>query len=84
LALVREQAQRLQRQSDELAAMRETVQERKVIEQAKAWLMQQHQYDEQQAWQTLRKTAMNQNKRVIDIAQALLSVSAALSAAARR
>ena len=76
LSLVREQAQRLQRQADELATMRATLEERRVIDQAKAWLMQQHGYGEQAAWQALRKSAMNQNKRVIDIAQAVLAVAA--------
>ena len=76
LSLVREQAQRLQRQADELATMRATLEERRVIDQAKAWLMQQHGYGEQAAWQALRKSAMNQNKRIIDIAQAVLAVAA--------
>lgn len=76
LSLVREQAQRLQRQADELAAMRATLDERRIIDQAKVWLMEQHDYSEQQAWQALRKSAMNQNKRIIDIAQAVLAVAA--------
>ncbi|RPD98431.1 ANTAR domain-containing protein [Candidatus Pantoea deserta] len=76
LSLVREQAQRLQRQAEELATMRASLNERRAIEQAKAWLMQQHGYDEQSAWQALRKSAMNQNKRTIDIAQAVLAVAA--------
>ncbi|MFH8134325.1 nitrate- and nitrite sensing domain-containing protein [Pantoea osteomyelitidis] len=78
LSLVREQAQRLQMQADELAAMRATLDERRVIDQAKAWLMQQHGYSEENAWQTLRKSAMNQNRRIIDIAQAILAVAATL------
>ncbi|WP_130834873.1 nitrate regulatory protein [[Erwinia] mediterraneensis] len=78
LALVREQAQRLQAQADELASLRATLDERRVIDQAKAWLMQQHGYSEEQAWQTLRKSAMNQNRRIIDIAQAILAVAATL------
>jgi AmiR/NasT family two-component response regulator len=56
--------------------MRATLEERRVIDQAKAWLMQQHGYGEQAAWQALRKSAMNQNKRIIDIAQAVLAVAA--------
>lgn len=78
LSLVREQAQRLQAQADELATMRATLDERRVIDQAKAWLMQQHGYSEENAWQTLRKSAMNQNRRIIDIAQAILAVAATL------
>ncbi|ERK17955.1 MAG: nitrate- and nitrite sensing domain-containing protein [Pantoea sp.] len=78
LSLIREQAQRLQAQADELASMRASLDERKVIDQAKGWLMQQHGYSEQDAWQTLRKSAMNQNKRILEIAQAILAVAATL------
>lgn len=80
LSLIREQAQRLQAQADELASMRASLDERKIIDQAKGWLMQQHGYSEQDAWQTLRKSAMNQNKRILDIAQAILAVAATLKA----
>ena len=79
LALIENQARRLQAQSDELAAIQATLAERKQIDRAKALLMQHHQCDEQQAWHTLRKMAMDQNKRVYEIAQALLAVSAALT-----
>ncbi|WP_313689991.1 nitrate- and nitrite sensing domain-containing protein [Pantoea sp.] len=78
LSLIREQAQRLQTQADELASMRASLDERKIIDQAKGWLMQQHGYSEQDAWQTLRKSAMNQNKRILEIAQAILAVAATL------
>ena len=79
LALIENQAQRLQAQSDELAAMHATLAERKQIDRAKALLMQHHQYDEQQAWHTLRKMAMDQNKRVAEIAGAMVDVAAAFS-----
>lgn len=77
LGLVQEQSQRLQAQDDELAAMRATLNERKQIDQAKALLIRLHSYSEEQAWQTLRKMAMDQNRRMVDIASALLSVAAA-------
>ena len=77
LTMLEQQAQRLQAQSDELAAMRVALTQRKEIERAKALLMQHHQCDEEQAWHTLRKMAMNQNKRVWEIAQALVAVSSA-------
>lgn len=79
LTMLEQQAQRLQAQSDELAAMRVALTQRKEIERAKALLMQHHQCDEEQAWHTLRKMAMNQNKRVWEIAQALVAVSSAFS-----
>jgi AmiR/NasT family two-component response regulator len=50
-----------------------------VIDQAKHWLMQQQGFTEEAAWQALRKSAMNQNKRVLEIAQAVLAVAKTLS-----
>ena len=79
LTLIQQQAQRLQAQADELAIMRATLNDRKQIDQAKALLMNHHQCSEEQAWQTLRKMAMNQNKRVAEIAAAMLSVAAAFA-----
>jgi hypothetical protein len=80
LTLIREQSQRLKTQADELASMRASQDERKIIDQAKSWLMQQHGFSEQDAWQALRKSAMNQNKRVLEIALAVLAVAATLKA----
>lgn len=79
LTLIQQQAQRLQAQADELAMMRATLNDRKQIDQAKLLLMKHHQCSEEQAWQTLRKMAMNQNKRVAEIAAAMLSVAAAFA-----
>ncbi|ARJ43842.1 hypothetical protein B1H58_18500 [Pantoea alhagi] len=79
LALIENQAQRLQAQEDELAAMHATLTERKQIDRAKALLMQHYQCDEQQAWHTLRKMAMDQNKRVGEVARAMIEVAAVFS-----
>ncbi|MGX9238843.1 nitrate- and nitrite sensing domain-containing protein [Pantoea ananatis] len=76
LSLIGEQSQHLQRQANELAAMRTTLEERKLLDQAKTWLMQQHGLSEEKAWQTLRKSAMDQNKRLPEIAQAIVTVAA--------
>ncbi|MCW0350014.1 nitrate regulatory protein [Pantoea ananatis] len=76
LSLIGEQSQHLQRQANELAAMRATLEERKLLDQAKTWLMQQHGLSEEKAWQTLRKSAMDQNKRLLEIAQAIVTVAA--------
>ncbi|MGK3141096.1 nitrate- and nitrite sensing domain-containing protein [Pantoea sp. C2G6] len=78
LSLIGEQSQRLQQQADELASMRASLDERRLIDQAKHWLMQQQGFSEEAAWQALRKSAMNQNKRVLEIAQAVLAVAATL------
>jgi len=79
LSLIGEQSQRLQQQADELASMRASLDERRVVDQAKHWLMQQQGFSEEAAWQALRKSAMNQNKRVLEIAQAVLAVAKTLS-----
>lgn len=79
LSLIGEQSQRLQQQADELASMRASLDERRVIDQAKHWLMQQQGFTEEAAWQALRKSAMNQNKRIMEIAQAVLAVAKTLS-----
>ena len=79
LSLIGEQSQRLQQQADELASMRASLDERRIIDQAKHWLMQQHGFSEEAAWQALRKSAMNQNKRVLEIAQAVMAVAATLN-----
>lgn len=76
LSLIGEQSQHLQRQANELAAMRATLKERKLLDQAKTWLMQQHGLSEEKAWQMLRKSAMDQNKRLPEIAQAIVTVAA--------
>ncbi|MGG6178427.1 nitrate- and nitrite sensing domain-containing protein [Pantoea allii] len=78
LSLIGEQSQRLQRQANELAAMRATLEERKLLDQAKNWLMQQHGLSEENAWQMLRKSAMDQNKRLPEIAQAIVTVAATM------
>ena len=46
--------------------------ERKVIDRAKGLLMQRHGLDEQKAYDKLRKSAMDKNLRVADVAQRLL------------
>lgn len=79
LTLIQQQSQRLQAQADELASMRATLNDRKQIDQAKLLLIKHQGCSEEQAWQMLRKMAMNQNKRVVDIAIAMLSVASAFA-----
>ncbi|MTD26149.1 nitrate regulatory protein [Erwinia sorbitola] len=83
LTLVQQQSRRLQDQDDELAAMRASIEDRKQIDRAKVLLMRHQGYSEDQAWQTLRKMAMDQNKRMVDIASALLAVASAFTTPAQ-
>jgi two-component system, response regulator / RNA-binding antiterminator len=51
------------------------LQERKVIDRAKGLLMQRQGLTEQQAYDKLRKTAMDKNLRVAVVAQRMLDVA---------
>jgi transposase len=76
LPLVRQQAFELQQLSGQLASLKDTLEERKLIEKAKSVLMAHQGMQEEQAWQTLRKMAMDKNQRMVEIARALLTVKA--------
>lgn len=71
-----EQEQELRRQLADtrtaLDARTAELQERKVIDRAKGKLMQRHQMGEQQAYEKLRKSAMDKNLRLVEVAQRLL------------
>ncbi|ENO77072.1 ANTAR domain-containing protein [Thauera sp. 27] len=69
------QAQRLQAMNDELAAVRTALDERKLIERAKGELMRHQGLAEDEAYRLLRRTAMNQGRRLVDVAQAVLAMS---------
>ncbi|CAI2021289.1 nitrate- and nitrite sensing domain-containing protein [Serratia ficaria] len=75
MEMIRQQSQRLQALSAELASAHATLHERKQVERAKGLLMQHRGLTEQQAHGLLRKMAMNQNRRLIDIAEAMLAVA---------
>ncbi|QCR37831.1 nitrate regulatory protein [Nissabacter sp. SGAir0207] len=74
LEVIQEQAQHLQRLSAELATLRTTLDERRQVERAKALLMQHRGLSEPAAHKALRDLAMAQNKKLVEIAQALLAV----------
>ncbi|MGQ8367069.1 nitrate- and nitrite sensing domain-containing protein [Glaciecola sp. 1036] len=71
--LIRGQAQHIQDMSNELAAAKEALSEQKVIDRAKLLLMQHMKITEQQAFKELRSTAMEQNVRIADLAQRIVS-----------
>jgi response regulator NasT len=66
---------RLQR---ELADAKSALEERKVIERAKGILMQTRQFSEEAAYALLRQTAMNEKKKLSDIAQSVVTAAALL------
>jgi hypothetical protein len=69
------QSLRLQAMSDELAAVRATLDERKLVERAKGVLMHHQGLAEDEAYRLLRQTAMNQGRRLVDVAQAVLAMA---------
>ncbi len=69
----------LRQMRTELAETRRALEERKVIERAKGLLMKAKGVSEDEAYALLRKTAMNQNRRVADVAEALVTASGLLS-----
>ncbi|TSE27167.1 Nitrate regulatory protein [Tepidimonas thermarum] len=83
LELVRTQTQRLQTMSAELDAVRASLNERKLIERAKGLLMAHRHLSEDEAHRMLRETAMNQNKRMVDVAEAVLAMANVLQARSR-
>ncbi len=63
----------------ELAETRRALEERKVIDRAKGLLMKARGVDEEEAYALLRKAAMDQGRRVAEVAEALVTASGLLS-----
>ena len=59
----------------ELDRTRTALEERKVIERAKGILMKVRQLSEEEAYALLRKTAMNENRKIAEIAQSIVTAS---------
>ena len=59
----------------ELAETKTTLAERKVLERAKGILMKQRGLSEEDAYQALRKLAMNRNKRIVEVADGVITAS---------
>ena len=65
----------IQRMRAELDATRRALEERKVIDRAKGLLMKARGISEDEAYAMLRRAAMSQNKRIPDVAQALVTAA---------
>ena len=74
LELLQLQSARLARMEAELEAARRTLHERKVIERAKGVLMSRLRMTEEAAFRALQKTSMDQNRRLLEVAEATLSL----------
>ncbi|MEW5755484.1 MAG: ANTAR domain-containing protein [Pseudomonadota bacterium] len=60
---------------EELMATKNLLSERKVIERAKGILMKQHGYSEDDAYHALRRQAMRKNKKLVEVAEGLVSAA---------
>ncbi|RZJ08537.1 MAG: ANTAR domain-containing protein [Acidovorax sp.] len=74
LDLLQTQSARMASMEAELDAARRTLNERKVIERAKGVLMARLGMNEEVAFRVLQKTSMDQNRRLLDVAEATLSL----------
>ena len=72
--LLQAQSARMASMEAELDAARRTLNERKVIERAKGVLMARLGMNEEVAFRVLQKTSMDQNRRLLDVAEATLSL----------
>ncbi|MFN4130041.1 MAG: ANTAR domain-containing response regulator [Paracoccaceae bacterium] len=68
-----------QKMRAELAATKAALEDRKIIDRAKAILMKARGIDEEAAYALLRKTAMDQKRKVADIAQQLVMAAGLLT-----
>ena len=68
-----------QRMRTELAETKKALEERKVIDRAKGMIMKARGVGEDQAYAILRKAAMDQGKRMADVAAALVTAAGLLS-----
>ena len=59
----------------ELEETKSTLAERKILERAKGILMKQRGMSEEEAYQALRKSAMNRNKRLVEVAESLIAAA---------
>ena len=63
------------RLQNELDRTRNALEERKVIDRAKGILMKVKSLSEESAYALLRKTAMNENKKIVEVAQAVITAA---------
>ena len=63
------------RLQDELERTKSALEERKVIDRAKGILMKAKNLTEEEAYALLRKTAMNENKKIADVAQSVITAA---------
>ncbi|MBI43063.1 nitrate- and nitrite sensing domain-containing protein [uncultured Marinobacter sp.] len=73
--LVQEQTQRLQQMTDELQRAKEALEDRRTQEKAVLLLMRHRNIDNDEAHRVLRRLAMDQGKKLPDVARALVAMA---------
>lgn len=73
--LVQEQTRRLQQMNDELQSAKEALEDRRTQEKAVLLLMEHRKIDNNEAHRVLRKLAMDQGKKLPEVARALVSMA---------
>lgn len=63
----------------ELEKTKNTLEERKLVDKAKGIVMEQRQCSENEAYKILRKLSMENNKRISEVAEQIISITQALS-----
>lgn len=63
---------------NELERTKNSLQDRKIIDRAKGILMEQRKIGEDEAYRALRRLAMEQNRRLVDVAQQLITFAPVL------
>lgn len=59
----------------ELEKSRNALEERKLVDRAKGILMKKMNYDEETAYKTMRKTAMDRNMKLVELARSIIAAS---------
>jgi response regulator NasT len=83
IALAMRRFEQFQELTREAADLRQALEDRKVIERSKGLLMKQAGLDENQAFRRLQKLASEQNRKLVEVAQAILIAEAAVRKPAR-
>lgn len=75
LDVVEAQSRRIDDINSQLESARIALTERKIVERAKGILMRSRRLSEKDAYTLLRQTAMSQNKRIFEVAEAIISMA---------
>lgn len=79
LAAARAQFKKIERLRTELAQTHQQLAERKIVEKAKGILMKQRGWTEEEAYQSLRKLAMERKQKLVQIAEQVIAIADVLA-----